>query len=108
MMARIEPRQAFVSAIVPVIVWALYIGVGWAVAPAWCGTPALFHGVSAVFVVIAAAALYLGWSTVREVPSERSDQAAAGGFTVGVGVKLGSLFLAGTILAWILASVWCG
>lgn len=107
-MERIEPRQAFRWAIVPVVLWLVYIGIGWTVAPAWCDSPGLFHGVSAAFVIVAAGALFLGWSTLRRVPSQGSDREAAPGFTVDLGVKLGGLFLAGTILAWIIAGVWCG
>ena len=108
MTARVEPRQAFWAATVPVVVWALYIGVGWAVAPAWCESPGLFHGVSAALVAIAAGALFVGWSAARNAADAASDRVTARGFTVGVGVKLGALFLGGTMLAWILAAVWCG
>lgn len=107
-MDRAETYRTFGWAIVPVVAWAIYIGLGWIVAPRWCESPGLFHGVSAAFVVLAAVALFLGWSKLREVPSEGDDRDAAPGFTVNVGVLLGALFLVGTVLAWILAASWCG
>ena len=107
-MTRAAPRYGFRWAMVPVALWAMYIGVGWAVAPAWCESPILFHGASAVVVAVAAGSLSLGRAALRRIADDSNDRQSASGFTVYLGVILGVLFLAGTVLAWVVAGVWCG
>lgn len=98
-----SPRTLSLTAGGLVLLWFLYIAVGWAVAPETCQA-ASFHIASGVLVVGAITVLVLMGTSVR---SRTDEPQSVSRFIQLLWLRLAALFIAGMTLAWVLAAVWC-